>query len=477
MSEAREVARRSIGGMAAVWSVSGVKLAVAFASMPILLRLVGDEAIGGFAYVALLHEGLGMLRSLRGGEYLVRLRDGDLERAWPTVFAVDLAAGATLAAASFAFAAPILEAAGAAHLAPFFQVLAAQYLLHALGIPGSFLQRQLSFWRLQVPQLAGAFLRPALKIAFAWQGWGILALVAGDVLGFAAEMAILWVVARVRPRFAFDRTVARDLVRFGGPLIFAQYLTFFCWRIDDVYVFHLLGQRDLGWYWLAFRIPEFVFNLKIAISPVAYAALSRLGDRERRRAGFEALTRYTFVATAPIAIVSTLHGGEWIVLLFGREFESSVVPFRILMATACLRMTIGYSADLLLIAGKTRVLLWITFSNSVAIGIGGFFLTLRYDLPGTAVAVALMIVSSVPSSVIVARGLVGARYLPVLGRSAAVLAAVLAAGWAWRACGPDAGFVAPSIAWPLVYLALVARFEPAVRRDWRFLRRPRAPGA
>ena len=350
-------------------------------------------------------------------------------------------------------------------------MLAIQYLLNGIGMPGALVQRRLDFWRLQLPQVVGCLLRPGLKIAFAaLLGWKIGALVWGDAIGFAVELAILWVVARVRPRFGFDRRVVRRLASFAWPLVAAQCLTFVYWRIDDFYVFHLLGQEDLGWYWLAFRIPEFVFNLKIAVSPVAYAALSRLGDRERRRAAFEALTRYTFVATAPLVLVSTLYGGEWIVLLFGPEFANSAVPFRILMATACLRMTIGYSADLLQAAGKTRVLLWITFSNAVALVIGAFFLTLHYDIPGTAAAVALTIVSSIPASVIVARGLVGARYLPVLGRPVALLLAVSGAGWAWRDWGPG-GFVLPSIVWPLVYLGLVWRFEPCVARDWRFLKR------
>jgi O-antigen/teichoic acid export membrane protein len=145
-----------------------------------------------------------------------------------------------------------------------------------------------------------------------------------------------------------------------------------------------------------------------------------------------------------------------------------------------LRMSFGYSADLVQLAGRTRILVWTALANGAVLTAASIPMTYHWGIAGTGLSVAAMVLAGLPVSIWIAKLEVGARFGPALAKSAAALAVVLALGFAAR------GLAAPRSAFTLVgwsalltfvYYALALWWQPDLAKSGALLLRRATPGS
>ena len=229
-------------------------------TMAILARVLtpGEFGIVGFATVAVAY--LAVLKDLGLGAAIIQRRT-ELEAASQTVYVLNRAMGAILTLVT-ALAAPLVAAFFQEPLVtPILRVLSFTFMLESLGaVHIVLLKRNLDFRRKLIPDVGRALVKGGVSIAAALAGFGVWALVWGQLAGVVMSVVLSWAVVPWRPTFTFNRPLVRPLMRFGVPLVLTD-IQYAVWaNLDYVVVGRMLGNEALGIYTLAYRLPELIIQ-------------------------------------------------------------------------------------------------------------------------------------------------------------------------------------------------------------------------
>ncbi len=204
------------------------------------------------------------------------------------------------------------------------QVMTLQVFLGALcSVQTALLQKEMGFKKLFWVRFATVSVPGLASIPLAWQGMGYWALVAGTLLGQAAQVILLWRVSPWRPNSTFHIPAAKEMGRFGAWVALSGLLAWFYAWMDSLIVGMYLGSHDLGLYRTGNQFSIMVFGLLFApITPVLYSHLSQMNcDRDRIRIAADKVIRTLVIVAVPVAVVvfsvsdaigEALFGKEWI---------------------------------------------------------------------------------------------------------------------------------------------------------------------
>jgi O-antigen/teichoic acid export membrane protein len=208
-----------------------------------------------------------------------------------------------------------------------FRLAALNPLIKSLGnIHDALMLRDLAFRRRALPELVLALTRAGVSIPLAVAGLGATSIVVGLLAGTAAWVVAEWVLTGYRPRPHFDRAVARSMIGYGGAASLVDIIAALASRIDVAVIARVLGDRALGLYTVAFRIPELlVESVAWNTHAVAFPALSR--KRRDDAAGLADATRgilrYQALYAVPVSALLAVVGTPLVVVLFSEEWRGA----------------------------------------------------------------------------------------------------------------------------------------------------------
>jgi O-antigen/teichoic acid export membrane protein len=327
-------------------------------TMAVLARLLTPEEFGimGFAVLAVTY--LAVLKDLGLGGALIQRRQ-DAEEAAQTVYVANLVLGVVLTATTFAAAPAVAGFFGEPLVVPLLRVLSFTFVLEALGaIHLVLLRRNLDFRRKMVPDLGRALVKGVVSIGAAIWGFGVWALVWGQLAGVLAAVFLSWAVVPWRPTFRIHRRLLRPLMRFGGPLVVTDIAHAVWLNLDYVVVGRLLGDHALGVYTLAYRLPELlVMSIWRVITQAAFPFFSSIQDHpELLSRGFLATIRYSQIAIVPICVGLFVAADPIVGVAFGSQWAEAV-PIVRLMAVFMLVGSVGVNiGDVYKAIGRPDVL-------------------------------------------------------------------------------------------------------------------------
>lgn len=277
--------------------------------------------------------------------YLPRTRDS-----LRAALACSLTAGVVLMLAAMVSAPALAAAFHRPDVTPLTRLLAVTLLGASLAaLPESLLRRELLFRRMTVATVVRVVLTGVVSIVLAVAGYGAWALAWGTATGSVGYTILIWLFAPERPDLAVWRTTRRDvrqIMAYGMPAAASNLLSRLIFNVDYLIVGGLLGATALGYYTLAFRIPELIIiNIFYVISGVAFPMFSRLNrDLPRLRKAYLFSVRvyclYGLCAGVGLAIVA----GLIVPLVFGGRWHDAVAPLVPLALYAACR-SIGVGAN------------------------------------------------------------------------------------------------------------------------------------
>lgn len=240
------------------------------------------------------------------------------------VFGVVLASVGVLAAPA------VGEFFGRSDVVPLVRVLALSLVASGLAaVPEALLRRSLQFRRLTTATVARALVTGAVAVSLALAGYGAWSLASGTVAGTVAYSVVLWVLHRrvdaAEPAESL-RSALRAILAYGVPVAGANLLAKLIFDVDYLVVGHVLGAEALGYYTLAFRLPEFlIVNVFFVISSVSFPLYSRARDDPARlRTGYLLSVRlqslYGLCSGIGIAVVASL----LVPVVFGEAWRGAV---------------------------------------------------------------------------------------------------------------------------------------------------------
>ncbi|MEB3329391.1 MAG: lipopolysaccharide biosynthesis protein [Candidatus Sericytochromatia bacterium] len=221
----------------------------------VLARAVTPAGYGTIASALLVAGGLGALAELGLGPALLQLPELRAGHAAAGLLAA-VAVGGGLAGCVWVAAPAIAAFFHQPELGAVLQALTWLAPVAALGVvPRALLERELRFKALSVIDTAAALLSAAVVVGAATRGWGVWAMVAGQLTAAGSTTALAWLAAR--PRVGTVREAAgawRELGRVAGPVLGSRLLGFVASHLDTLLVGRLLGPAALGTYALSYKL-------------------------------------------------------------------------------------------------------------------------------------------------------------------------------------------------------------------------------
>jgi O-antigen/teichoic acid export membrane protein len=424
-------------GRGALWSALDVGLLRLgnFALGLVVARIVSPADFGVFAVALVVHSIVVNVAELGVTSSLIRDTDEEVQRSGSTVVTIAIISSGLLALTMLLLSGQLATILGNAHASNVIAVMSLTvFLAGPSAVPFSLLRRNFRMDKLFFTGLANFVVSSVVIIALGLRGWGPMALAWSRVAGQTVETLLLMWLSPTRFRPGWRRDEVRRLLSFGLPLAGANILSYALLNVDYIVVGIILGDVQLGFYYLAFNIsgwPSNVFGT--VVRSVSLPAFSRVREDVAALPGRfgRALNGVSSIAF-PICLLLGALAVPLVTALYGGRWEPAAAALVGLAILAACRSVTELFADFLVAMGRTRAVfiiqvIWLAalipmlIAGAHLAGIGGVGIAHA--------AVATLVV--VPSYLVVLRT-TGIRTRLVLRSLAGPLAwSILAAGAAW----------------------------------------------
>jgi O-antigen/teichoic acid export membrane protein len=246
------------------------------------------------------------------------------------------------------------------------QILSLQLVLSALGSThGYLLRHSLRFDRLFVPQLLSGLAKGLTAVALAVAGFGVWSLVIGQLAGTIVRSIGLWFTSGWRPRLAFARDKARSLASTGSGFAAIAVIGGAARNADYLIIGISLGGAALGYYYLAFRLPELLILGPFESAwQVLFSYYARLHDAQSNEdaaleslgRGFRESVRLGSLIALPLCAATAALASPIVLTLYGDAWQPAVVPFALIALWAGAGAVSGMAGVVLKSLGRAGTL-------------------------------------------------------------------------------------------------------------------------
>jgi PST family polysaccharide transporter len=453
--------------------VNSVTMRLATLTLGIVLaRLLTPDAFGAFAVALVIQTILINFADLGMSADLIRNREW--QRRVPTVASISLLAGCLLSSAMIVGAPVLASSLGNDRAAPVIAVMSLSLVIAAAGVaPFAMLQREFQQSRYFVivvtSFLLGSGLTVLLIVAF---HWGAMALAVGKLLEQTCSVGLQFALTRTRPRFGFDRSVARSALAFGLPVCGANALSWLVLNVDYIVIGRVAGAVTLGLYVLAFNVSSWPVNALVqAVRNVALPGFSRL-DRTSSAGSFVSSFALVFTAGLLVAAVLAPLAVPLVMFVYGPAWHRSAGALGVLAVFGAMRVVFDLMATFLIARGGSRPVLLVQLSWVAALVPAMIVGVHTWGIVGAGIAHLVVAFTVVLPAYVLALSRQGVSFR-ALGRVSAppICAAVVTAAAVWSSRqAVDVAWCAVVLGTSLgilVYLALLRRWlRPRLSGRW-----------
>jgi O-antigen/teichoic acid export membrane protein len=355
-------ARRALGLTAIT---RGVAVALSFATVVIVSRLLAPEQIGIFS-VSVALVGIGhVFRDFGVAHYLLQVSEVTAQRK-RAAFTVTLAASWLVALVLVVLHPLANRFYGDGRIGEVMLVLAINFVLLPFGAPlRTLLQRDLQFGKLAVVNLSNHLTQSGVTIAAAWFGSAHLSMAWGSIAGNFANVVVLLLVS---PRGALDWPThrgLREVLSFGGKSTTASLASAAGSAAPDLVLGRTLGFADVAFYSRAKGLIGMALDQLMVVVSTVYTPTFAKGVREGcdPAALYVQTTALLLGITVPVIALLAVLAPSLVVGLFGESWSRSGPLGSLFCIYALITAPFALSAASLVAVGQIgtlmRARLWI----------------------------------------------------------------------------------------------------------------------
>jgi len=331
----KDLKQRTIRGGVARLCSQAASFVLRLGSLMVLARLLDPKDFGIVGMVTAFTGVLSLFRDFGLSAAAVQHISVTEEQS-STLFWINLLVGGLLGVVALAAAPEIAAFYKDSRLIAVTAALSLGFLFNSAGVQHcAILQRQMRFTTLATIDVISLTVSSGIGIAGALAGYGYWALVAMTVTSPLITTIGYWVVTAWLPRWSYDFSRIRSMMRFGGTLTLNGVVAYLAYNADKILIGRFWGADAIGLYGRAYQICNIpTSNLNSAVGEVAFSALSRVQDDPKRFRSYF-LKGYSLVLgfTIPITIACTLFAHDLIVVLLGPKWTGAIEIFRLLAPT------------------------------------------------------------------------------------------------------------------------------------------------
>jgi O-antigen/teichoic acid export membrane protein len=350
-----------------IWTLlgSGGQQVFAFIIFMVLARTLGAADFGVMAIAAVFIDILSTTTRAGLTEVIIQ-RQTLNEDTKNTAFWTSVALGLVFTTALFLSAYPLAALFKTPNLAPVMQGLSFIPLLQSFGtVHEGLLRREFGFKTLALRNIFSNLVAGIIAVGMALYGLGVMSLVAQRLIQIILLTGILWASVTWRPKAAFNVRESKSQLATGGALTGANLLGMSNQRVIDLVVGYTLGPVQLGYLRIAWRGLDMLIEL--GIRPIAQVTLSMFGNlqsnREALARSYLRLSQLTYLITLPAFMGAAMLAPEIIRLMFGPQWEASILPMQILTLTILTFPIIYYKNNALFAVNCSRQVLGLNIAE------------------------------------------------------------------------------------------------------------------
>jgi O-antigen/teichoic acid export membrane protein len=272
------------------------------------------------------------------------------------------------------------------------QVLSLVFVLNAFAnINIVARQRELDFKRLTyLAQVTNLFGTIATVVVAFWMR-SVWALVIGQLL--QAGLNTLWSYYFIagRPKFGFDKGIARDLLTYGKFITGSSMVTYIAAELDSAVIGKVAGIEQLGYYAIAGTISSLVtLNLARVAAGIMMPAYSKLqDDRPALRNAYLRVLSVTLYLVLPTTIGLIVAADSLLYVVYGPKWVGAVLPLQVLSVFGIFRAVLSFNGYLFEGIGQPRVAFYLASWRLAVLAPLMVPLVKAYGIVGAAWAVTL----------------------------------------------------------------------------------------
>ena len=273
----KTVIKKSIHGGFIVFAATALQYLFAFGTQVCLARMLEPAHFGALAFATMVAMLFNNFTNANGDKYIIK-ENKDIYQKLDNIFTLEILLSAVFIILVIGVAPLLMKLLGKPELTRFVQFLTLLFFYNPLSKPRSLFERNLSFFNARFPSVIAQFFGGTVGILLAYYNYGIWSLLFWRFTTLYTEVLIIWIITPYRPKLVWNSNIIKGIISFGWPLMGSSLLVFFYWNIDYYMVGHLLGEVQLGYYWLAFQVSHYFLKVKASIVTVVFPAFSRMGN-------------------------------------------------------------------------------------------------------------------------------------------------------------------------------------------------------
>jgi PST family polysaccharide transporter len=249
-------------------------------------------------------------------------------------------------------------------------VLSLSLLFNAFNmIPNAILLKEKRFVAIAIRTVVVSIASCVLTIFFAKAGLGVYALAIYSVIH--ALSLFIWneISAKCKFRICFRIGSIKKVWGYSMFQFGAQTLNYFNRNLDNLLIGKYFSATDLGYYNKAYTLTRYpVTYLPGVITPVMHPILSdHQNDKEYIYRCYLRILKFLSLLGCFGAMLCFFAGKEIILIAFGKQWESSVLPFQIMSLSLWMQILTNTTAPVYQSIGNTKLLFRSTVYNTILI--------------------------------------------------------------------------------------------------------------
>jgi O-antigen/teichoic acid export membrane protein len=405
---AKSIKKAAVQGAAWNYATFIGSKGLVFVTTVILARLLSPEDFGLLALGMIAINYLDTIDNLGVADAMV-YRQNDPERAYNVAFVINLLTGVLAATIGILIAPLVALFFDEPRITPVLQALSLTFVISGIGhLLESRFRRELDFRSKFFVQVGKAIVKGGVSITLALTGFGVWSLVWGQIAGVFAGTFLYWFRSHWIPKFLMDFEIARSLFAYGSQMILVEILGMVHKNIDYLIVGYLIGTEQLGFYTMAFRLPELIIiNICYIFGQTLFPAFAKMQNQmDDLRAGYMKTIQYLSLITIPAGLLMFLIAPEFVTFFYGEKWQASIAIVQVLSIYALI-YSLSYNAgDIYKATGRPVILNQLSVVK-LAITIPALWFAAPYGILYVAIAQVFTTVILTTVRLAVARRIIG----------------------------------------------------------------------
>ncbi len=238
--------------------------------------------------------------------------------------------------------------------------------------------------------------------------WLMLPFVCASAFSMIFAAVCVWRILQVRFSLAIDKQVVKFLFAISIPFALIAIFSRVYGYIDTVMLSKMVGDRAVGWYSVAMKIPFALQFIPAALSAAIFPAFSHhfLHDKAQLKSTFDRVMKFLAVIVVPISFGVATLAHPIILFFYGSEYLPAVLPLQILMA-GLIFVFLNFPLGSLLNGCNKQVTNMVLVGSIMLVNIAlNVYLIPRYSFNGASIAFLCSHATLFFASLIVAKGII-----------------------------------------------------------------------